>query len=176
MSLRHGCLLFALTLSAPLAAQPAAWQDDVKTIDGVMRAYYEVVSGPAGAAPDRARDEFLHHPDALIGMPVRGASGHESLVTMSLAGYYERAGGVREAAFYEWELARRIERFGMIAHVWSTYASSERPDGPPKSRGINSIQLYFDGARWWIMGWIYDRERPGTPIPDAYLKEPGHDD
>jgi len=144
-------------------------RDDVKTIDGLMRAYYEVVSGPAGAAPDRRRDEVLHHPDALIGMPVRDSAGAESLVTMSLAEFYERAGGVRDVPFYEWELSRRVERFGMIAHVWSTYASSDRPGGPPQSRGINSIQLYFDGRRWWVMGWIYDREREGKPIPHEYL-------
>jgi hypothetical protein len=169
VSLRHCAMLLALMLPAPLAAQPSAWRDDVQTIDGVMRAYYEIVSGPAGSVPDRARDEFLHHPDALIGMPVRDSSGAESLVTMSLAGFYERVGGARDVAFYEWELSRRVERFGMIAHVWSTYAASDRPGGPPRERGINSIQLYFDGARWWVMGWIYDRERPGKSIPATYL-------
>jgi hypothetical protein len=91
---------------------------------------------------------------------------------MSLAGFYERVGGVRDVAFYEWELSRRVERFGMIAHVWSTYAASDRPGGPARSRGINSIQLYFDGARWWVMGWIYDREREGNPIPAEYLEGP----
>jgi len=166
----------ALILPSTLVAQASAWQEDVKTLDGIMRAYYEVVSGPAGSTPDRARDEFLHHPDALIGMPARDTAGTESLVTMSLAGFYERVGGVRDVAFYEWELSRRVERFGMIAHVWSTYASSDRSGGEPQSRGINSIQLYFDGDRWWIMGWIYDRERPGKAIPEEYLKKAGHDD
>jgi len=156
-------------VSPPLAAQYPDWHNDVRTIEAILRAYYEVVSGPAGAEPDRARDEFLHHPNALIGMPVRDSSGAESLVAMSLAGFYERFGGVRSEPFYEWEIARRVERFGMIAHVWSTYASSDRPGGEPLSRGINSIQLYFDGTRWWIMGWIYDREREGKTIPDEYL-------
>jgi hypothetical protein len=156
-------------LSSPLAAQASSWQEDVKTLDGILRAYYEIVSGPAGTAPDRARDEFLHHPDALIGMPARDAAGKDSLAAMSLAGFYERAGGLREVPFYEWEIHRRVERFGMIAHVWSTYVSSDRPGGEPLSRGINSIQLWFDGSRWWVMGWIYDREHPDTPIPPDYL-------
>jgi hypothetical protein len=55
--------------------------------------------------------------------------------------------------------------------VWSTYASSREPGGEPLSRGINSIQLYHDGQRWWIMSWIYDREREGNPIPPAYMVE-----
>ena len=62
-----------------------------------------------------------------------------------------------------------MERFGQIAHVWSTYAASSEPDGEVHSRGINSIQLYYDGERWWIMSWVYDSERPGNPIPPEYL-------
>jgi hypothetical protein len=169
VSFRSPWSLLVLAFPSSLVAQESGWQDDVKTVDGIMRAYYEVVSGPAGSTPDRARDEFLHHPDALIGMPVRDSAGVESVVTMSLAGFYERVGGVRDVPFYEWELSRRVERFGMIAHVWSTYASSDRPGGVAQSRGINSIQLYFDGTRWWVMGWMYDRERPGNPIPAEYL-------
>ena len=26
-----------------------------------------------------------------------------------------------------------------------------------------------DGERWWIMSWIFDTERAGTPIPPGYL-------
>ncbi len=60
----------------------------------------------------------------------------------------------------------------MTAHVWSTYGYSDRPGGPIAQRGINSIQCWFDGARWWIAGWIYDRERGGNPIPRSYLPPP----
>ena len=172
VSLVRSWPLLGLMFSSPLVAQPSRWQDDVKTLDGLLRAYYEVVSGPAGSAPDRARDEFLHHPDALIAVPARDSTGAERLTTMSLAGYYERSGAVRTEPFYEWEIHRVVERFGMIAHVWSTYVSSDRPDGSPHTRGINSIQLYFDGTRWWVMGWIYDREGPGTPLPTEYLPGP----
>ncbi|MDH5198742.1 MAG: hypothetical protein OEY20_15980, partial [Gemmatimonadota bacterium] len=140
-----------------------------QTLDGLLRAYYEVVSGPAGATPDRTRDEYLHHPDALIGVPVSDGAGGTRLETMSLAGFYDRSGGVRAEPFYESEIHRVVERFGMIAHVWSTYAASDRPGGTPRSRGINSIQLYHDGTRWWVMGWIYDRERPDAPLPREYL-------
>lgn len=56
-----------------------------------------------------------------------------------------------------------------MASVWSTYAHSDRPHGPVQGRGINSIQLYWDGSRWWITGWIFDSERPDNPIPQAYL-------
>lgn len=75
-------------------------------------------------------------------------------------------------AFYEVELHREVQRFGMIAHVFSTYGYSDRPGGPIRQRGINSIQCFWDGARWWILGWIYDSERDGNPIPPEYLPAP----
>jgi hypothetical protein len=41
--------------------------------------------------------------------------------------------------------------------------------GPIHQHGINSIQCYWDGTRWWILGWVYDSERAGNPIPAEYL-------
>jgi hypothetical protein len=55
----------------------------------------------------------------------------------------------------------------------STYSSSTTPDGEPYDRGINSIQLTWDGERWWIVSWIFDSERPGNPIPPEFLPEKG---
>lgn len=160
----------ALLLCCPLAssAQNANNPADVASIDAIIKAYYEVVSGPAGTAPDKARDEWLHHPDALIGLPGTDSLGNPSMATMTLDGYYELTGGVRSAPFFEWEIHRVTERFGSIAHVWSTFATSDRYDSEPRRRGINSIQLFHDGNRWWIMSWIFDNERGGNPLPDEY--------
>jgi hypothetical protein len=91
---------------------------------------------------------------------------------MTLAELYERVGGVREPAFYEQEIHRVTQRFGNIAHVWSTYVTSNTPSGARVNRGISSIQLYFDGSRWWITGWADEGERPGSPIPPAFLPIP----
>ena len=59
--------------------------------------------------------------------------------------------------------------FGNITHVMSTYESRKSPNGEPFARGINSIQLYFDGTRWWVISMIWDVEREGNPIPESYL-------
>jgi hypothetical protein len=142
---------------------------DVETIDGIVRAFYEVVSGPAGERPDRARDEALHLPGALIRLSVRSADGTPHLVSMSLEGYHERYGGLRARPFYEWEVHREVVQFGNVAHVWSTYVASDRPNGPPLKRGISSIQLYSDDTRWWITGWTDESERPDTPLPSRFL-------
>lgn len=166
-----GAALAASLWAAPISAQTprAADPADVATLDDIIRAYYEVVSGPAGEAPDRARDETLHIDGALVGIPGTDANGTPQLRTMTLAGYYEAAGGVRTAGFFEKEINRTVQRFGNVAHVWSTYAASTTPEGEAFTRGINSIQLTWDGERWWIVGWIFDQERPGNPIPAEYL-------
>ncbi len=142
---------------------------DVATLDDIIRAYYEVVSGPAGESADRARDQTLHRPNALVGMPGRDSDGAPQLMTMTLDEYHDQAGGVRTEGFFEKEIHRVVQRFGNIAHVMSTYASSTTPDGEPYSRGINSIQLTWDGERWWIVSWIFDQERPGNSIPPQFL-------
>jgi hypothetical protein len=72
--------------------------------------------------------------------------------------------------FYEKEIARRTEHFGRIAHVWSTYESRHNAEDPkPFMRGINSIQLFYDGVRWWIVSIYWQHESPEHPVPDKYL-------
>jgi hypothetical protein len=93
-------------------------------------------------------------------------------MTMTLGEYHDRYGGPEDRGFFEREIHREVERFGNVAHVWSTYASSEQPGGPTVARGINSIELYHDGERWWITSWIFDSERAGSPIPADYLPGP----
>ena len=76
-----------------------------------------------------------------------------------------------ENGFYEKEIARRVEQFGQIAHVWSTYESRHDPDdAKPFMRGINSIQLFNDGKRWWIVNIYWQQESAENPIPEKYLK------
>ena len=143
--------------------------EDVETLDGILTAYYEVVSRAAGTAPDRARDEWIHHPDALVAITGLGADGEPVIRTMTLSEYHDRFGAADAPAFYEWEVHRLVQRFGNVAHVWSTYASSGEPEGAVIGRGINSIQLYNDGDRWWITSWIFDQERAGNVIPAEFL-------
>jgi hypothetical protein len=72
---------------------------------------------------------------------------------------------LKEKGFFEWQTDMKVDRFGNIAQVFSTYAASHEKDGDIIKRGINSIQCYHDGRRWWIMNMIWDNERPGNPLP-----------
>lgn len=145
--------------AAPVPPAPA-FPEDVATLDAILEAYYEVVSGPAGSRPDRARDRFLHHPDALVAIAGRDPNGTPTLAAMTVDGYHDRFSGARQRGFYEWETARRIQRHGSIVHVWSSYASSEEPGGAVTGSGVNSIQLFDDGTRWWILAWMFDAAAP----------------
>ena len=80
---------------------------------------------------------------------------------------------LKDYDYREQELARRVERFGHIAHVFSTYESTYvfgQSAGPSSTRGINSLQLFWDGDRWWIASMLWDTEGPWAVLPDVYLE------
>jgi hypothetical protein len=169
-------LIFLLVAGmwTPTAAQMGMPQyplsADVESLDGIIRAFYEVVSTPAGALPDRGRDASLHAPGAKIQLSHLPASGVPALEVLTLNELYDRYyGAPRDKPFYEREIHRVTQQFGNIAHVWSTYVVSDTPGGAPRGRGISSIHLYFDGLRWWITGWMDEGEHAGRPLPSEFL-------
>lgn len=143
-------------------------REDVESIDSIVTAFYEIISGPAGPR-DWERERHLCAPTVWL-MPSRPREdGGHSIEVLNLDGYIaSRTPILMQTDFYEREIARRVDRFGNIAHVWSTYEARRTPDGEVFMRGINSIQLYFDGDRWWAMAILWDIERPGMPIPREY--------
>ena len=162
-----GAALLALLLvpAASAQADPA----DVSTLDGIVRAYYEVVSGPAGQPRDWARDSTLHHPKAVVTSIRTGPDGETVIEPGDLATFHRRSGGLAEAGFFEVEIARQTQQHGAVAHVWSTYEWRQTEDGPVGGRGVNSIQLVWDGARWWIVSWMFDGRADAPPVPEDYL-------
>lgn len=159
-------LLVLLGLASPAGAQSvAARPDDVATIDGIITAFYDVISGPAGQPRQWQRDSTLYIPRVQFvamsvenGKPVAAVMDH---------GQFARAynGAFVDRGFFEQETRRVTKRFGNIAHVFSAYEYRATQTGPVQGRGVNSIQLYWDGARWWIASAIWDDERPDNPIP-----------
>lgn len=143
--------------------------DDVKTIDGLIKASYEVVSGAKGTPRQWERDKSLHHPKAVYSYPVRGKNEQ---LTMTLSEFHKETDDIVYASgFYESEIGREVKQFGNMANVWSAYETRTEKGGPVVARGINSIQLYHDGERWWIVSWVFDREKPQNPIPSRLINE-----
>ncbi len=150
-----GAIVGLVTVHAAASAQPAPRPEDVATVDGIVRAYYEVVSGPAGEAADVERDRSLHHSDAWIAIANVDRAGKPGVRVITLDGYHGD-NEPRQMGFWEWETDRVTTRSGNMVHVWSSYASARTQGGEPFTRGVNSITLFHDGERWWIMGWMFD--------------------
>jgi len=152
--------------TAPPAANPA----DVSSPDAILAALYNVISGPATKKRDWNRFRSLFLPGARL-IPTRSApSGGEMASTLSPDDYAQRAGPYFEKnGFFEKEAARKSERFGGIMQVFSTYESRHNEDDPkPFARGVNSIQLFFDGTRWWIVTIFWQEETPSMPLPKEF--------
>jgi hypothetical protein len=143
--------------------------DDVATIDGMIKAYYEVVSGPAGKPREWARDRTLYIKDLRFVSVESDKSGAVTPRIEDHQAYVDASDHMSRRGFFEREIHRVTERFGPIAHVWSTYESRREDKGPVTARGINSIELFWDGKRWWIANAIWTEEGPGRPIPPEYL-------
>ena len=139
---------------------------DAVSIDSVIRAMYETISGAAGQPRQWERDRALHHPKALL-IPARQAKGGPAGGVFSYDEFVaSRAPFLEANDFYEIEIARREFRFGAIAHVLSFYEARKAPGGELLRRGVNSIQLMHDGERWWVMSVLWDNEREGVRLPD----------
>jgi len=165
----------ALPASAqPRAAAPAAaLTADVASPDAIIRAVYDVISGPIGQRRDWNRFRSLFRPGARIAA-VGLRSGGPSVEFWEVEQFIQRVDSQFTAlGFFEVEVGRRWEAFGHIVHAFSTYESRRTPVDPqPYQRGINSFQLFWDQDRWWVVNILYDSERPGTPIPERYLLKP----
>lgn len=146
---------------------------DVESLDGIMNAVYAVISGEAGQKRDWDRFRSLFHQDArLIPASQNPTTKLFNAKALSPEDYIKRAEPFfAKEGFFESELARRIESYGNITHVFSTYESRHKKDDKtPFVRGINSFQLLFDGKRWWIMTIYWQGETAELPIPKQYLK------
>ena len=154
-------------------AAPQAAAADVKSVDGIIRTVYDVISGPAKQARDWNRFRSLFLPGARMIPSAAKPSANANRHMLSIEEYIERSDPLMlKGGFFESELSRRTEQFGNIAHVWSTYESRNAPGEKPFARGINSIQLIHDGERWWIIDIMWQGELPDRPLPKKYLKTP----
>ena len=159
---------------------------EVSSLEGILAAVYAYISGAAGQQRDWERMRRLFAPGARLmpttpvrpqgttpDSPLTGDEPHAAQV-LDFEGFVARSTRFfeeSESGFFERESARRVEAYGHLAHVWSTYESRHNADDPePFSRGINSIQLMNDGTRWWILSILWEAETPRTPLPEKYLK------
>lgn len=136
---------------------------DALRIDTLVRAVYACISGAAGAPRDWDRFRALHRPEARSLRTVIDPDGKPRAESFGVEEYIANVSPFfAQNPFFEVETGQRVERFGQVAHVWSRYEARTEPDGGTLlKRGANSIQLFNDGSRWWIVSTIWDNERDG---------------
>jgi flavin-binding protein dodecin len=149
---------------------PKARPADVDSVDHIMAAIYDVISGPAHQARDWERFKSLFVPGGRL-IPVRATGTSSDVTELSIEDYVARASKTMEASgFFEHSTHNVVEQFGDIVHVFSTYESRHTlADEKPFARGINSFQLLKDGNRYWIVTIYWEAERPDLQIPSKYL-------
>ena len=159
------------TAAQAVPATPAANPSDVATMDAIIAAVYDVISGPAKTTRNWDRFRSLFIPGARLIPTGRRQTGEVGSRVLTPEDYIQRSSPLLERdGFFEREISRRAESFGNIAHVFSTYESRHaKDDAKPFARGINSFQLMNDGLRWWIVTIFWQGEDEKNPLPSRYL-------
>ena len=163
--------VFVFVLGFGTLEARAQYALDTESVDSIMEALYDVISGPANQERDwdRFRNLFIEEGKLI---PIRVTPDTTHPVVWSVETYIERAGPqLKRNGFFEKEISRKTEEYGHIVHAFSTYESFRTLQDPePFMRGINSIQLMHNGERWFIVNIMWDSERPDQIIPDKYLE------
>ena len=135
-------------------------ESDVSTLDGIMHALYEVLSGPAGQRRDWERYRTLFVDGARLMPVVAVAGGKPHVRQLTVEDYIRRVEPIFAVEnFWEREASRQTETIGRIAHVLSRYESLRDPNSPPFENDCNSIQLFYDDSRWWVVSVMWNTSR-----------------
>ena len=115
---------------------------DVATIDGIIKAYYEIISGPAGEPINFQRDKSLHYENALILF----SGSHKNKIYNDIKNVFDfhKNSAKTKPGIWEYEIERDTHQYGNIVNVWSTFGIREKVGGGFKEKVISSVQLYHE--------------------------------
>ena len=133
--------------------------------EGIPAALDAAITGPADQ--DRARMKALLMPEARLMAVSIAADGAPSYKVETLDDWIARVKARGRAMLEEKQLKVRIERYGNIAHLWSSYTLQS--DGKQVARGINSIQAIKEAGGWRITSILLQAESVTAPLPKEYL-------
>lgn len=157
------------------AAEKAAkanhkYAKDVSSVDNIIAALYNVICGAPGEPRDWERFKYLFGNDAKLIPTGKVADGGYIYRTMTPEEYITMFSTRIKTGFFEKELKRETVSFGTVYHAFSTYETRETQNGPSTNRGINSIQLFKDQDRFYIVNVFWCAESMGFNLPASALK------
>ena len=141
------------------------YSEDVKSVDAIIKAYYDVNSGSSSDPWEFERDTYTHSKNAQI--IFLDENGKADLVKLEVLQNQQRMYGRED--FYEKELKRKVSQFGNIVQVWSAYEIRYEPETSTNKRGLVSIQLHYEKGRWWIDGWTNQMESDKNSVVTTFL-------
>jgi hypothetical protein len=172
-----GASLALALASVPLlvgAQAPAPRPADVASPEAIVAATYASIAREPGGPYDWDRFLSLFLEGAHLIPNVEQTGGQFVIWSpedfKNLASANTNVGGPNDRGFAESGVKNIVERYGDVAHVFSTY-EKHWGDGDTTviGRGINSFQMRFHDGRWWITGIIWDEPTGAGPIPERYL-------
>lgn len=143
---------------APLTAAEAG------TIDALVKSLYGFISGPAGKR-DVPKIRSLFHRECRFTITGNKPDGTPVVRSFGVEEFLQRVVPNWEKGFVEEETRRDTAQWGNMAGVWTRYEARFGPEMKETMRGINSLQLQFDGTRWWVMALQFQNEDAKTKLP-----------
>jgi len=165
----YSIVLLAL-ISGSAFGQSKDYSKDTRSVESTVLALYDVISGEPGSARDWDRFKNLFKPEARLIPTRKDDQGNLTIKAMTPDEYVQLFSSRISTGFFERELSRKVEEYGTVIHVFSTYETKEKKDGLVTNRGINSIQLFKDKDRYYVVNIFWCAESMGFELPDKYLK------
>lgn len=141
------------------------YSKDVISLDTIINAYYDVVSGSSNDPWEFARDKYIHSNNAVITRLDENGKAESH----TLEAEYIPVGLSPKEGFYEKELKRIVSKYGNIAQVWSAFEIRTEPNKESNIRGLNSIQLHYENGRWWIDSWTCEMETENSSVVTDFM-------
>ena len=141
------------------------YANDVKSIDAIINAYYDVVSGSSSEPWEFERDKYIHSENAVITRLDENGKAESH----TLEAEYIPIGLSPKEDFYEKELKRKVSKYGNIAQVWSAFEIRTDPKKESNIRGLNSVQLHYENGRWFIDSWTCEMESEKSSVVTEFM-------
>src|SRR5690606_1664340 len=164
-------LMLAFNITINAQESTIKYAKKVETLDSTIETLYAVISGEKGETRDWELFKYLFMQNDKLIPTGKNQEGFFVARYMSPSDYISTSGSrLEEHGFFEKEIHRTVNTFGNMTHDCSTYEDyHSEADPEPFMRGIKSIQLLFDGHRWWVVNIYWSQETKENPIPTEYL-------
>lgn len=145
---------------------------DLSTVNGIIYALYNIISGPSGQ--ERNWNDFrnLFAENARMFIAVPNDDSGSVLKSITPEEYVQRnQTRLSDIGFNEEELYRITNAYGAGTQIFSTYEShfTNKNGEEEITKGINNIQLYFNGQRYFIVSIFWDANAKNIEVPERYL-------